>query len=433
MKYLTMTGFTVRTASDRWTLGYEGENNSRTLQIKTTDDLTDFATVNLLIDTLDCGAMTVTTVGNFKVLSMVLTAGMLGEAGKKTCQLLMMDSEGTVIKKTNQFQMVVNASNTVDGIAPDSPTAIIITDYIDDAVNERVSNEFIEEKINDWLDDHPEATTTVQDGSITDAKLSNALKSSLVTYNEQTKSIDISMEYTENSLVYITSFIPSGISFQNTNGDNTSDATAVMSLLDFARTVEYPIMTNAVWHNGYHINNGVVEYSRKTDPSEWSSFCYYSGFSGTDIVFFDGMANPDYTANDLLAIGDTWGLTYPPVIVNSQAFDIATWITTYCTSEPLATNIQSLVNTEGARQVIAEKGDGKIYIFTFTAKANGMLRGVNYAEMQDYLLEKGVVNAMNLDGGGSTQTAINKFPITRTQDRTTVNGRLIPIALCFEI
>ena len=108
MKYLTMTGFTVRTASDRWTLGYEGENNSRTLQIKTTDDLTDFATVNLLIDTLDCGAMTVTTVGNFKVLSMVLTAGMLGEAGKKTCQLLMMDSEGTVIKKTNQFQMLLN-------------------------------------------------------------------------------------------------------------------------------------------------------------------------------------------------------------------------------------------------------------------------------------------------------------------------------------
>lgn len=181
MKYLTMTGFTVRTGSDRWTLGYEGENNSRTLQIKTTDDLTDFATVNLLIDTLDCGAMTVTTVGNFKVLSMMLTAGMLGEAGMKTCQLLMMDSEGAVIKKTNQFQMVVNTSNTVDGMAPDSPTAIIITDYIDDAINERVSDEFIEEKINDWLDDHPEATTTVQNGAITENKLHSDVKNKYVT------------------------------------------------------------------------------------------------------------------------------------------------------------------------------------------------------------------------------------------------------------
>ena len=171
MKYLTMTGFTVRTGSDRWTLGYEGENNSRILRIKTTDDLTDFATVNLLIDTLDCGAMTVETVSNYKVLSMVLTAGMLGEAGKKTCQLLMMDSEGTVIKKSNQFQMVVNTSNTVDGMAPDSPSVIIITDYIEEKVNERISDEFLEGKINDWLDDHPEATTTVQDNTITTNKI----------------------------------------------------------------------------------------------------------------------------------------------------------------------------------------------------------------------------------------------------------------------
>lgn len=136
MKYLTMTGFTVRTGSDRWTLGYEGENNSRTLQVKTTDDLTDFATVNLLINTLDCGAMTVTTVGNYKVLSMVLTAGMLGEAGKKTCQLLMMDSEGTVIKKSNQFQMVVGMSNAIEGTVPDSERIVIITDYIEEKVGE---------------------------------------------------------------------------------------------------------------------------------------------------------------------------------------------------------------------------------------------------------------------------------------------------------
>ena len=33
----------------------------------------------------------------------------------------------------------------------------------------------IEEKVEDWLDDHPEATTTVQDGSITEAKLASAL------------------------------------------------------------------------------------------------------------------------------------------------------------------------------------------------------------------------------------------------------------------
>ena len=35
--------------------------------------------------------------------------------------------------------------------------------------------EAITQAVNDWLDDHPEATTTVEDGSITYAKLATAL------------------------------------------------------------------------------------------------------------------------------------------------------------------------------------------------------------------------------------------------------------------
>ena len=38
------------------------------------------------------------------------------------------------------------------------------------------SEQAITNAVNDWLDDHPEATTTVQDGSITKAKLDNNLK-----------------------------------------------------------------------------------------------------------------------------------------------------------------------------------------------------------------------------------------------------------------
>lgn len=37
----------------------------------------------------------------------------------------------------------------------------------------------IQESVEDWLDDHPEATTTVQDGSVTKAKLDSNLQSTV--------------------------------------------------------------------------------------------------------------------------------------------------------------------------------------------------------------------------------------------------------------
>lgn len=38
-----------------------------------------------------------------------------------------------------------------------------------------VTTEAIADAVDAWLDDHPEATTTVEDGSITEAKLASAL------------------------------------------------------------------------------------------------------------------------------------------------------------------------------------------------------------------------------------------------------------------
>lgn len=266
--------------------------------------------------------------------------------------------------------------------------------------------------------------------------LEEELTPALVRYEEQgIKPIDISVDYLEHSVVYITKFRPSRAVFENTNGDNTIAPTADKNLLDFAKLRNYPIMVNAIWHKGYHINNGVVEYEGTTDPSGFISYDFYSGFNGNfDIVFYDAFNNPNYTEEDLLAIGNTWGLTFPPVVVNGAAFDLSSWTEANCqNNETLYNNMVKLRTEKAARQVIAEKGTGELYIFTFTGKSNGFMQGVNYEEMAAYLLSKGMRNAMNLDGGGSTQTVINKFAITPTQDRSSVNGRLIPVALCFEV
>ena len=41
-------------------IGYVGENNSRSFYIRTQDNISSYTTVSLLIDKMDCGAMTVT-------------------------------------------------------------------------------------------------------------------------------------------------------------------------------------------------------------------------------------------------------------------------------------------------------------------------------------------------------------------------------------
>lgn len=50
---------------------------------------------------------------------------------------------------------------------------------IDDLLDKSVDPDLIQSAVNDWLEDHPEATTTVEDGSITKAKLATPLQNAV--------------------------------------------------------------------------------------------------------------------------------------------------------------------------------------------------------------------------------------------------------------
>lgn len=120
-------------------VGYEGEHNSRSLVVETTDDLSAYASVSLIIDDLDCGAMTKTTSGSKTVLSLTLTSAMIGASGRKLCQLLMVDSNNTVIAKSSQFVILIKRSNDIERSVEDGVSFIIISEAVTEMAQEAAS------------------------------------------------------------------------------------------------------------------------------------------------------------------------------------------------------------------------------------------------------------------------------------------------------
>lgn len=124
-------------------IGYVGEHGSRTFVIRTHDNISDYTTVSLVIETLDCGEMTRTNMPDGSaMLSLTLSGAMLGRAGKKKCQLMMTD--GTKVLKSSQFDAYVEESNEIEESAIDGATLVVIneaiTQMIDDAFDDVIDS-----------------------------------------------------------------------------------------------------------------------------------------------------------------------------------------------------------------------------------------------------------------------------------------------------
>ena len=121
---------------DNGFVGIEGEHAARALVVETKDDLSAFASVNLIIDDLDCGAMTKTTSGGTTTLSKVLTSSMIGRSGRKICQLIMVNSGNTVVQKSSQFEAYVGRANEIERSVDDGVTIIILSEAVTEMAQE---------------------------------------------------------------------------------------------------------------------------------------------------------------------------------------------------------------------------------------------------------------------------------------------------------
>ena len=79
------------------------------------------------------------------------------------------------------------------------------------------------------------------------------------------------------------------------------------------------------------------------------------------------------------------------------------------------TNDEDIVTTKHPRQVFCEMNDGSVKIMTCDGRTQ-QNQGLTAQQMQTILIAKGVKNAWNLDGGGSSSTSYKTFKINRNID-----------------
>lgn len=241
--------------------------------------------------------------------------------------------------------------------------------------------------------------------------------------------IDVETDYVNDSIVYITKIKNvDKLSCLPTNGDVTGDVYLNRtSIMNYAKNNnDYDLYINAGM-SGIYIFDGTTNTTTRLDCP------YYCGFnSNNDMKFYNGLVN-DFNIDTILNDNIVNCFSgFSPLIVNHEAFDF-TDITDLSATNQIAQNFADSLPVKHPRQILAQDDDNNFYIFSIMARFNNS-KGMNYYEMQDYLMTKGLKNAFNCDGGGSMQTIFNKnYIFEPSQELDTNVDRIVPSTLAFRL
>jgi len=139
------------------------------------------------------------------------------------------------------------------------------------------------------------------------------------------------------------------------------------------------------------IEKEIREVSSKKSPK--ISIEYSIGFDGNTLLF------PQKTTDIVTGV---------PRLVTSSRIDI-TW--------EIEKASRSFAETRHPRTAVAKLKDGKFLMITVDGRQPGVSVGMSLQELAEYLLSLGAVDAMNLDGGGSTTMFLDGKVVNTPSDK----------------
>lgn len=273
-------------------------------------------------------------------------------------------------------------------------------------------DETIAADVEEWLDAHPEATSTVLDNSVSIQKLSPEVKSQLIDISYY-GDIAVEKDRTNNTDCYIAT-IPVLDSDGNTIKPYVA-SDADRSPLEYAQKNGTTLTTNTnismrkvsggTNARGNIIGAGEVLYSQDVTDALIPNKVGYLTISE------DRQTVKTYPINTTLAVlqadPDVYNCMtyYYPLVENGVAVD----------NSSTTGNETGVVSNPNPRLAIGVKADKSLVIFACDGRT-GINAGLTSDELAAAMIAKGCVNAWNLDGGGSTSFNVMGSKLNRNID-----------------
>lgn len=243
------------------------------------------------------------------------------------------------------------------------------------------------------------------------------------------KNIEISHEYYNDALIYITKIKNiDKLSVLPTNGDVTANINDnKKSIMNYAKANNnYDVYMNCGM-NGAYIFDGIInELSRLDCP------CYCGFDSNNEMKFYNGLAEEVNPYNLLSAGIKNLFPGFTPIIVNHKLYDL-TEVTNLSDTNEIARKFRDGLDVKHPRQILAQDDENNFIIFSVMGRFNNCI-GLSYYEMQAYFQNKNYKNVFNCDGGGSMQTVYNKnYIFYPSQELDTNIDREVPSTIGFKI
>lgn len=334
-------------------------------------------------------------------------------------------TDGTTEEARTVLEQCAQYAQEAQGAAEEVQSQIqeLVSEAVEEAIEE--GSPAIIETVQGWLENHPEVTTTVQDGSITDIKTAEAYKN--LFYEEVTVSAG-RMSNTDYYLATVPKIdssgnvIPVSLSYDSTlNPLELAWKTGSTVSVNGYCSALYNDGTETNTRNGIAICDGVVVNTRSFEGQAPDNMLYIGVKPDRSIVEYK--MNSAITPAQMLADGCTnvfncyfklvengeivSGLSDGTIIINGNAVSDD------------ARNPLMLMGVKTNGDIIFMSCDGRTIIND----------GLTYREAGNFLISQGCDTVYNLDGGGSACLVVRGSKLNRNIDGSGTVVRTVRYAI----